>query len=228
MIYTSNSLLETLITKEVSSILESFRGFDLEKLKRLEYPREMTEYARKYLPRLGAGSSREVFGWKAGKVIKIVHSHHNTFQNKEEIGVYVNNPNLRPYLAKIFDFDQQNYYWIIAEGVQVIIDNAHLRNKFTLPEQILTQFMLRMRKNNLPFEEVLEEALESYNESYADFYVKGPKSVSKEDLNSLDLELYKKFFDLTRMGIDDIDRYDHWGMTTSGRIVVVDYGLTNE
>lgn len=223
---TIKNLLEIVIVNEVENLLESFRGFNLEQFKQLDSTEAMNEYASKYLPKLGSGSSRRVYGWKAGKVIKIAISDVRNYQNKREIETYINKKEMRPYLATIYDHDDSAYLWIISEGVQVIADNSHLRKKFFLSERILRSLTFSASKG-LGFDESLKNAIESHNQEYKETFpiFTEQKPVTLEQLSPFDLELFEKVFTLTKLGIDDVDRYDHWGVTTSGRIVLVDYGL---
>jgi hypothetical protein len=204
-------------------MVESFRGFRLEALKKLENPREMVKYALQHLPRLGRGSSRDVFGLGSGKVLKINTGSYQ--QNETEMDVYTK-PGMANFLAKIYDYDPEKFLWIIAEGVQVIADNAQLLQKFT-PSEILVRELVTGAYKNKPFEEALLVAIETHNAEYDQGFgtFHTDRKLSLKDFSKYDIELFQKMHEVTRLGMDDIDRYDHWGMTSDGRIVVVDYGF---
>lgn len=224
---TLKNLIEAAVVKEFEALFESFRNFSLEQLKQMESPVEMKEYASKHLPYLGSGGARTVFGWKAGKVIKIAQWAYNTLQNQKEIEQYFNNHQLQPFLAKIYDFDKDRHLWLVSEGVQVIADNVQLRNKFTVSELVLVG-IIHGALDNIPFKKALETAINEHNERYdwvgSQFVEQKP--ITLDELNSLDLELFENVYKLTKMGVTDVDRYDHWGMTSTGRVVLVDYGLS--
>lgn len=127
---TLKNLIVATVEEELSSLFESIRGFNLERLKQIEDSRGMICCAAKHLPRLGRGSNRTVFGWKADKVIKIANQQENVQQNKREVEQYCNNSNLQPFLSTIYDYDKDNFFWLVSEDVQVIADNKQLKNKF--------------------------------------------------------------------------------------------------
>lgn len=221
--------------KNKSNLQEIFRGFNFKTFKKIDDPKLMVNYAKKYLPKLGQGSGRIVFGLGSGKVLKIASpAVHGTTQNTGEIEAYTQ-PGMPDFLAKIYDFDHENSYWIVAEGVQVILDNKQLKKKFTPVEDILMD-IARHANEGRPFKQALEDSIFVHNykitqnkSEYFWFWSKSGKHTTKElsvkDFTQLDMELFKRLYDASRMGIVDIDRYDHWGVTSNGRLVIVDYGI---
>jgi len=220
------NIISSIVTEEINYLLEGHRGFNIHFFKRLNTKKDMKKYAGKYLIRLGSGSSRTVFAWKAGKVIKINDGIGN--QNQDEVDFYLNS-NIRHLLATIYDFDKENYKWIIADGVQVIEDTASLKKMFTLPEWILD---LTCDYASLDPEEALGKAVTRYNNlTRDDAYEPTPENqqtdyfVDIKKLTQKDLELVEKLVEATKAGLADIARYDHWGLTRDGRLVIVDYGI---
>jgi len=139
--YTKDTINEELI----SFLSEGFRGFNLGFLKKIKNPIEKYEYAEKYLPKMGQGSSRVVFGIGAGKVLKLAGDFDEfeyykrdkekksvkeivnksitwgIAQNKEEINIFTN-PSVRSIVTKIIDFSK-DYTWIVSEAVREINEN---------------------------------------------------------------------------------------------------------
>lgn len=88
--------------------------FDLNFFKKLSWT-EKHDYAEKHLPRLGTGSSRDVYALSGHKVLKISLDHEKGFgQNEAEVEIY-SNPMTKPIISKIYDFDSKNYEWLISE-----------------------------------------------------------------------------------------------------------------
>lgn len=210
------------------SLTESWRGFSIKQFKKLQTIDQRLEYARARLPRLGRGAAREVFGLGSGKILKIVHKNIGRLQTRNEVEAYTSGK-AEPFLAKIFDFDSENYMWQVSEGVKVLADNADLMAKMHPSEMILEDVITGAYKNR-SFEEALRHAVEYQNENADQAF--GPfnmdRPIALEELNDLDIELFRKAYEATKAGIEDLDRYDHWGMTTDGRLVIADYGLTEE
>lgn len=208
---------------------EGFKGFDLNFFKALDSAEEMDEYAEKYLPLLGEGSSRKVYRWKAGKVLKIDYLD-GVFdpgeQNKNEIAAYTK-PGMSDLLSKIIDFDSKKYRWLIAESVKVFADNADLMAKIT-PSEIMMR-TINYEADALSFEETMEAALAQQNKNWQTaFGHHTARPLQMNDFNALDMELFRKLYEASNLDLDDIARYDHWGMTSSGSVVLVDYGFADD
>lgn len=226
---TLEQLIENLIKSELSVLFEGFRGFDLAFFKGLDEPREMVKYAEKYLPLLGKGGTRITFGWKAGKIIKILYSDIDDFdQMKGEVDTYTS-PGMSEFLAPIFDYDPE-WRWLIAEGVKVFADNADLMAKITPTDQLLNSMAYAAEQGNT-FEKSMEKGLAAHNRNWESAQRKSyghtvARSLEMSDFNNLDMELFRKVFEATGLGLRDISRYDHWGLSSSGKVVLVDYGIS--
>lgn len=212
MRYTLKTIIEGFVAKELQDLFmsESWRGFSMKTFNRWESTADKLNYAAEKLPKLGSGSARSVFGLGSGKVLKIARTKYATRQNENEVEAYTSG-RYKDLLAKIYDFDK-NYVWLVSEGVKVIIDNADLMTKFTIPEVFLEDIETFFDQDK-EFEESVKFAL-----------FRNPQ-VTAEDLTELDKELVHKLWKALKLGMDDINRFDHWGLTTNGRLVIVDYGL---
>lgn len=225
---TLKQLVENLVAEELQglSLSESWRGFSMKQFKKLKTPEERIAYAETKLPRLGSGTARVVFGLGSGKVLKITLNRWARLQTRNEVEAFTR-PGIAHLFAKIYDFDGDNYMWAIVEGVKVIADNSDLLNKFNPSEPMLEAIADSASKS---FEDAIKEAVEHHNnhyeEEFTQFTVEHPLQLS--DLNELDLQLLRKVYDATKNGIEDIERYDHWGMTSEGRLVLVDSGYGDE
>lgn len=74
------------------------------------------DYARRFLPELGQGSSRITFALSGGKVLKISMNQKGNAQNQEEVSISTHNKD-NHLVCKVFDFDP-NYIWIVSEIVK--------------------------------------------------------------------------------------------------------------
>lgn len=209
--------LKQLVTHEIQALLdESFRGFSMKQFKKLDTEIKRKSYATRHLPRLGGGSAREVFGLGSGKILKIAQGSSGPRQNKAEVEAYTRK-GMENYLAKIYDFDSEDYRWLISEGVKVIGDNADLNKKMDMPWPMLNIVVSNANKSS--FKEALETSIQVHNDMYK-------TSLTHENLNPLAMQLLESAYELSNMGIYDIETMAHWGITTSGQIVVVDYGIS--
>lgn len=263
----NNSVLQSLVEQEVTTILESFRGFRLVVFKNLGSSQDRIQYASDKLPFMGAGSARSVFGIGSGKVIKMVGNKDDLkdylksptskwekkfwltgvergyLQNRAEIDLFTH-PQARPILAEIFDF-ADDYSWLICEAAQTLKNTRELSKFLGFPSGWLT------------------ELLEIYNKGMTDsaliqlanmMGISGVKSRSKTMLSRLgeqightfetrdEFILYLKedlpnqphfsaIIHLVRNlghSTQDLNNPDHWGKTTDGRIVLLDYGFTED
>jgi len=182
-------------------------------------------YARLHLPRLGSGSSRTVYGLGSGKVLKIASGSSGPEQSENEVDAYTSG-RAKKFLAQIYDFDSKNYMWLISEGVKVFADNDDLMAKIH-PSELLLNKLANKATMNSSFEDALKSGIEAHNHSYKETFAvfNVQTELHLDDFNDLDLELFHKVYEATKLGIIDIDRYDHWGMTANGRLVIVDYGI---
>lgn len=200
----------------------------MKKFKKIQDMKERVKYAEAHLPRLGSGAARVTFGLGSGKVLKVVHRKRGHIQTENEVEAYTAD-NAKNFLAKIFDFDSKNYMWLVAEGVKVFKDNSDLMAKIH-PSELIMEWVATAAYHDNSFEEAVNKAIEVQNRHYAKGFEEDPNigPLKRSDLNKLDLTLLRNLFEATKAGIEDIDRLDHWGMTTDGRIVIADYGLTEE
>ena len=229
MSFTLKQTIEALVVEELQGllVLESFRGFNIRVFKGLNSPDERVEYAQKYLPKLGKGGSRIVFGWKAGKVLKISYDDHANSQTRQEVDFYTK-PGMAGLLAGIVDFDPK-YSWVIVEAVKTFADNDDLMAKLT-PSLLILEGIADTSRHasggDENFAGVMREALLNHNNNWKEFsYQTTQQDLSMGDFSTLDTELFRKLFEASRRGIIDINRYDHWGVTSSGKVVIIDYGL---
>lgn len=83
-------------------------------------------FIKKFLPKLGSGTSRIVFDLKDGTVLKIAANKSGLVQNKDEIEIY-NKIKDSDAVAPIYDYDKNGYKWI---QMRKVIPVDKLGNKY--------------------------------------------------------------------------------------------------
>lgn len=129
---TSNSksagleFLRRLIKEEVEEAIRTTGGttFDIREFRTITNPDKAYEYAEQRLKLLGEGSSRAVFLFSSGKVLKIAHGKRSAgkAQNESEVDVFTD-PRSKPVVAKVFDYGK-DFTWLISELVHELDDKV--------------------------------------------------------------------------------------------------------
>lgn len=178
-------------------------GFDTSMLKKLKTPPEIYDYVKDYLPEMGRGSSRATFLLGSRKILKLAKNQAGIGQNEAEVDVYTN-PSTKGITTKIFEYDPK-YNWLVAELVRPLKSGD--------------------------FERMTRWGFDEFGSSLANVKAFGMTPRAKEDIPNH----MKKFFDdviqVIKSGeleLSDLRVEDHWGKTADGRIVLLDYGYTND
>lgn len=237
-----NSLIDYLLENMDEAAL---RGFSLDILKKetkrlkeeagyiedISYG--LSQLARKYgLPYMGRGSSRVVYALSTGKVLKISRDERGLAQTEAEVSVWTN-PSTKEVAAQVFDFDP-DFNWSVMEIARTFKDpyrnyKGSLEQELGIPTAYGVKFtiaeivneLLSDRSDGIATEAiqdkllggqmlVLKKRLEKYLENPHPFVDKIADLVHNNDLDTGDLVS------------------DHFGKTADGRIVLIDYGLTED
>jgi len=194
----------------------------------------LSQLAEKYgLPYMGRGSSRVVYALSTGKVLKISRDERGLAQTEAEVSVWTN-PSTKEVAAQVFDFDP-DFNWSVMEIARTFKDpyrnyKASLEQELGIPTAYGVKFtiaeivneLLSDRSDGIATEAiqdklaelprgqeiVLRKRLEKYLENPHPFVDKIADLVHNNDLNTGDIAS------------------DHFGKTADGRIVLIDYGLT--
>lgn len=235
-----NKDIKWLIEQFVDDVLnEAFRGFNFKKFKNLNVEDKLN-YAKKYLPLLGKGTSRIAFGLGGGKVLKIVNAENKTGlqrgfeQNKAEVELYTN-PETKPVIAPIYNA-ADDYSWLVTEPVKEFKSEADFRAGTGLNWRQLTTVLknspLVLNKNTTYPEDAIEEIFEKRI---------GPVIADQLGMDTVEqgkkryIKIYnhpitQAMLHLIEMGLHppDVALYKHWGKTVSGKTVLLDYGATRD
>ncbi len=176
--------------------------FDIKRFKSIDNINILQEYAENFLEFLGRGSSRTAFVLSNRYALKIARNQKGVAQNEAEIDVYTN-PKTQSVIAKVYDYDPENK-WLIAEVVRPIEDP----NEF-------------------------EKLVGCTTSEFAHAVKVGKRTKSLESVpeNVRNNKLVKAAINITltnNLGVGDVIKPDHWGKTPDGRLVLLDYGFTEE
>jgi LysM repeat protein len=116
-----------LIVEKIYSV-DKKNQFKLNDLKSLNNLRDIQDYTRNKLKKLGEGTAREVYLLNTGKVLKIALDRYDTEQNEGEVFASARFGDLVP---SVYEWDP-NYNWIITELVKPLENNPESENIFKL------------------------------------------------------------------------------------------------
>lgn len=174
--------------------------FNMKKFASLGSIYMLDTYANSYLEFIGQGSSRTAYLMSSRYVLKIARNEKGIAQNEAEIDVYTN-PTSKPIVSKIHNFDPE-FKWVIADLVRPF------------------------KTSNKQDEDEFENGT---GISWDDFYYELKAEIEKKDV---DLSHFTQVVIATMEANDllfgDVANMDHWGKTPDGKVVLLDYGFTNE
>lgn len=180
----------------------------------------MIRYASDYLDRLDPttgediSSSRAVFTLSSKKVLKIAKNTKGLAQNEAERSISEKSSSDSP-IARVYESDPRGY-WIVSDLVRPLKRGEE------------TEFMSR---TGVDWDEFVSD-LSSTIKSGA----RAAGSKLREDAPEFTRSVYEladKPFSgggnrQNRLNFGDLARIDHWGVTSGGRVVLLDYGFTEE
>lgn len=217
-------ILETYLNQVI--LLERIlsKTFNFNTFKELDKNRKGSayKYARTNLKLVGYGSSRDAYLLTPKSVLKIATGDGGSAQNYSELRAYTN-PQIDGDLlfAKILDYDTEHgsndVHWLVSELVRPIKNYFDFR----AVARFDFDFVMQMTSDVSP-EQYFEARFKELKEPWCDYTLSDLKKVKSSPFFN---ELLKAV-DLEVLTSGDLKRYDQWGKTADGRIVVLDYGLT--
>ena len=179
--------------------------FDINYFKDLQDITLMELYASDYLEILGEGSSRSVYALTSKKVLKIAKNVKGIAQNNAELQVYTD-PATEDVSAKIYDSHDRGR-WLVSELVRPIHDEREFE-----------------RLTGVDWEEFIDDLKMTISST-----ARSSMSPLRKDAS----EFTKKVYKMSEMGsarlkVGDLTELDHWGKTSDGRVVILDYGFTTD
>lgn len=210
------------------------KGFWFNRFRNLPTLEAMHAYIKTSgIPYLGSGSSRDVYSISTGKVLKIAGGDGGdlaTPQNGLEIANWLKYKHTGA-IAKIYDWDKKNQWWIMMEAVRTFEDPDQMLAETGIPARFLYDLTRLKRmysssktieqlKQNIADEEDVEDLKAAVNIESVKRGFMGYES------NPKGRQLVDHFNTLMELGGHiDLVNNRHWGVSASGNIVAVDYGL---
>lgn len=210
-------MTKKLMLKEVyaQELLEAKRFLNIARFKRMN-PDEQRNYLRRLRNHngnivLGQGSSRIVYLVGSRTVLKwSIDDEKGPAQNEAEVELYTN-PKMKPIVAKIYDFDSKEYMWIVSELVKEVKNYNEWERLTGVPLETAISYAESMAELPQARSNHHQKEIEMYNHK-----MEGNKFVETLIQVMRDTDLYS----------GDLYDYQHWGKTTDGRVVILDYGFT--
>jgi hypothetical protein len=215
-------LLKEYIENIVKSYLAEYKsGFNINYFKSIKDAKEMLKYAGDMLQTLGVGSGRAAFLLpNTNKVLKIALRPAGIAQNEQEASVFTN-PQTQEVVTKIYDFDPE-YKWLISETAREFVTKEEFDNKVGIDfDAFVGAIQLGIN---------WQEDISDFVEEMYDDKTPGERQKKINDLlNNKDfVNKAIAMKSATKTSIGDMSRVEHWGYTSDGRIVLLDYGASLE
>lgn len=219
-------LLENLLLNEAH-----LGKFNMDQFKRIATSAGRVAYLEDcHLPMLGEGSSRAVYALSTSKVLKIAkftNYEAGKAQNEAEVSVWTN-PETKEIAARIFDFSE-DYAWIVMEIAKPFSNTKYeleIELEIPYPKYLGIYDLIKIITGQGDLDEFIRYNLPEGDDPSG--YDQAKSSI--EDYVA-DLPPFMKTL-LKLIENNDLDPGDihpgHFGKTVDGRIVLFDYGLTNE
>lgn len=215
-------LLENYINKYIIILTEKIRSssvfssekFSINQFKKLAETgdeKPLLEYAENFLEKIGTGSSREVFVLTSKTALKIALSEAGRAQNVNEVKLQKSRKIDTTLFAKIYSYDKIKFNYVIAELVRPLTSEDEFATSTGIDFDYLDQLFY-----------------------YEEYIRLGRKSGYFNLPDLLDLKGKNKFFNSIwnasigekRLMAGDLASIEQWGKTSEGRVVLLDYGLS--
>jgi len=181
------------------------RSLDWKRFKALETPDEMIAFCIEQGLRPMGESNRVVFALNSSKVLKIAKRDAlGRDQNLSEAKI-ASDSQAAPVLTKVFDYDPEGW-WLVAELVRPLKSVKEWQQMMGGVEHLTPRVLYSL-------------ALRNFHPNYV-------TDTEKKELAFPRVQkLVEPFTVVVRKHlVQELGSYDHWGKTSDGRLVVLDYG----
>lgn len=221
--------LKHLISETIKNIL-SERKFDPRTLDQMNFSSlsKMILYVKDKLGLmpLGQGSARTVFLLDSKRVLKIAMNAKGLAQNEAEIKLSLNLV-ADTVIAKIFDYQKDNK-WLISELVRPLKSEAEFKELTGVSFAFITYLMYIKSEFRHEAIEHIKESI-NYGATHYRDYAKTAKELETQTKIPIFAHILRVVDDpQINLVLADINKVDHWGKTPDQRVVLLDYGFTEE
>lgn len=182
--------------------------FDMNKFKSLKNYSMALAYAQQFLTMLGQGSSRAAFLLSGKYALKIALNDKGLGQNEAEVSVYTN-PKSQPVVAKVYSSDP-DYNWIVSDIVKPVKSVQEFEQLSGIDWRTFSDYI-----NNNVKQKTQDKSAPTFVKAIINTAIQN--GLLRGDLAQQD---WKR--DPTQ------DVMDHYGKTPDGRLVLLDYGFTDD
>lgn len=246
------SNLQEQIDYQVALVLqESVNGFNMRDFKNIDGYQNQWDYAAEHLEQLGKGTARAAFLLSNRFVLKMAMPTKDSFmkgigQNEAELDLFTD-PRMKPVLAKIYDYDDKNkrVMWLVVELVRPLGFREFKKKTGVSKDTIRGALKLFVNADyNAPgavyegemdvdkWTAKLDELDDSDENNLANVEYYGDHLDRAEEaleaLNNPFVQTIMELEDEFALNYADVARAEHWGKTADGRIVLLDYGYTED
>lgn len=220
-------------------------SFKWPEFKKLQSTEQMLEYAANNLQELGRGSSRAAFLLSNRYVLKVAlpeSGAKGVGQNKGELSVWTN-PASKGVVTAIQDADPEGR-WIVSEIARPLSSEEEFQKLTGVPWDQFVSILKNYQTIEDDFEEI-DQGLKVWNRRLKNAQASGDEAATQriaskvQQLNARKENLQKMLNSpivkgalslIQNAGVQrgDILFVDHWGKTADGRVVLLDYGFTND
>jgi hypothetical protein len=200
---------KTLLKEYLTLVLEKIRSkkvktsrfgnkFELKKLQTFDNINVIINYADTFLDKLGQGSSRAAYLLNSKTVLKVAINEKGLAQNEAEVDVFTN-PKSKLIVAKIHKADK-DYKWVISDLVNPIYN----KDEFAQGAGVDWKTFYDVLENVIRYHDDMPSGLDKFTQAVI--------TTAKEN----------------KLLFGDLSQIDHWGKAPDGRVVLLDYGFTQE
>lgn len=234
----STSILKEFVEDLVKEVLRKFNVRQFKKLQSLE---GIIDYARISLPLLGEGSGRMAFAYSGGKVLKIGINAKGLAQNAAEKAIW-DNTEARTAMAAIYDAGivDGKVAWLISQIARQLKNQEEFLAltgfHFETFVEITKEFARSNAKSN--FEQVTGQIASEFSKRLQHMVTMQDTdniaywTAKLQDIKTMSVSPFMKgiisAMSVNRLMPGDLEDLEHFGKTTDGRVVLMDYGLTEE
>jgi hypothetical protein len=217
---TKKELKEFINSSIITALFE--RKFNPREFSKVPFE-EMVEFAKNNgLRYLGEGSSRVVFVLDSKRVIKIAINMKGIAQNRAELEL---SHDREAPIARVYQYDT-DMWWLVSELVRPLTSPEEFKALTGIPWQVLKRF-INGRYDPDDLETFRQDMIRKAQKNLFD-------DTSLQDVQNIDKNpaILKIAKFLTEKGSvllpGDLMRIEHWGKTPDQRVVLLDYGYTDE